>query len=146
MRRNKTALIPLIAILGMAALGTTSALAEEAPTFEPLFWKVNGTKLEAGKEKAFSGESTGTYVLKGEPGGVKTTVECKKVKVKGTIKGGIPATAEATDEFGECSSKQCKSVSVTPPGPNLAWYGALWIGVETWSVEVYILGPPGKTW
>jgi hypothetical protein len=120
MTRIKLVGLCLVAVFAMGAFAATSAMA--APEH---IYKVEGTKLEAGKTQEITSKAKTEFTLKGEEEilgvKVKSVTKCKKLKLnagdKPVIVGGTPGKSEKEDiEFEECSAtvggSKCSSVTV----------------------------------
>ena len=110
MKRIKVVGLVLLAAFAVSAVASVSASA--TPCY---CWKVNGSKLEAGKSETLKGEASGAYTLTGKAFGfIEVAVTCKKAATTGKLIGGTPGTDEATISYTECSSSKC-----TPTEPIL---------------------------
>lgn len=98
MQRTKVLGLCLVAVFAMSGLVAAQASAIE------FAWHVNGSKLEAGKEKTLVSKALNAQVLKTTVIGVKVEIKCTEVSTTGAkIIGGIPGTSTETVEYKGCT-------------------------------------------
>jgi DsbC/DsbD-like thiol-disulfide interchange protein len=98
MKRTKVLGLCLVAVFAMSGLVAAQASAME------FAWHVNGSKLEAGKEKALTSKAKGAQVLKTAVIGIKVEISCAEASTAGAkIIGGIPGTSTETVEYKGCT-------------------------------------------
>lgn len=98
MQRTKVLGLCLVAVFAMSGL-----IAAQASAIE-FAWHVNGSKLEAGKEKTLVSKALNAQVLKTTVIGVKVEIKCTEVSTAGAkIIGGIPGTSTETVEYKSCT-------------------------------------------
>ncbi|HYM44854.1 MAG TPA: hypothetical protein VES65_01665 [Solirubrobacteraceae bacterium] len=87
----------LATVLALSGIAVAQASAME------FIWKVNGAKLEAGKEKELTSKAKGAQTLKATVLGVKVEIKCTEVSTAGAkIVGGTPGTSTETVEYKKC--------------------------------------------
>ena len=98
MQRTKVLGLCLAALFAMSGLVAAQASAIE------FAWHVNGSKLEAGKEKTLVSKAKGAQVLKTSVIGVKVEISCTEASTTGAkIIGGIPGTSTETVTYKNCT-------------------------------------------
>jgi|HubBroStandDraft_2_1064218.scaffolds.fasta_scaffold127479_2 hypothetical protein len=97
MKRIKIFGLALVTMLALGAMATSGASAA-------LEYLVGGALLGSGGLKLITASAEKPFILKGEAIGIKTTVECKKLKLNAgaEILGGDPGTSHETVIFEEC--------------------------------------------
>ena len=98
MKRTKVLGLCLVAVFAMSGLVVAQASAIE------FVWKVNGSKLETGKEKTLTSKAKTAQVLKASLAGVAVEISCTTVSTTGAkIIGGLPGTSTETVEYKGCT-------------------------------------------
>jgi hypothetical protein len=105
MSKMRLVVLAALSVFAFSAVAATAAQAHE--------YKVEGSPLAG--EKPFTVNSTGTFVLKGKPLGVNTTITCTAVKGSGTLK--AAGASNAALEFSSCTVTQVKNCGVSEPIP-----------------------------
>jgi len=97
MKRIKIFGLALVAVLALGAMAASGASAA-------LEYLVGGVLLASGGLKLITASAEKPFILKGEALGIKTTVECKNLKLKtgAEIVGGDPGISHETVIFEEC--------------------------------------------
>jgi hypothetical protein len=99
----KTRGLKTLGVCVALALTISAVAAAQASAIE-FIYKVNGAKLEAGKEKELVSKAGTSQVLKASPLGVNTEITCTKVETPGAkIKGGTPGTSTETVKYSGCT-------------------------------------------
>jgi hypothetical protein len=108
-----------LATLMVLVLG--SLLACQSASAVELIWKVNGSKLEAGKTKEFTAKRAKNYILNGTASSVPVEIECEtQTSEGGLITGGFPGTDQATLNLSKCKVLKPAKCTVTEPIPVAA--------------------------
>jgi hypothetical protein len=95
--------IKMLGACVLAALALSAVAAAQASAIE-FIYKVNGAKLEAGKEKELVSKAKGNQVLKTTVLGVATEITCTGVSTAGAkIIGGKPGTSTETVKYSGCT-------------------------------------------
>jgi hypothetical protein len=98
--------------LAAAALAMTAVAAAQASAIE-FVYRVNGAKLEAGKERELVSKAATSQVLKASPLGISTEITCTTVETSGAkIKGGKPGTSTETVHYSGCTVQKPSSCKV----------------------------------
>jgi hypothetical protein len=92
----------VVGILAAALLVVSGLAAAQASAIE-FVWKVNGSTLEAGKEKTLLSKAKGSQILKGSAFGIAVEITCTEVVTTGAIIGGVPGTSTETVEYKSCT-------------------------------------------
>jgi hypothetical protein len=93
----------MVVALAAVALAMSAVAAAQASAIE-FIYKVNGAKLEAGKEKELVSKASTNQVLKATVLGLATEITCTTVETPGAkISGGVPGKSTETVHYSGCT-------------------------------------------